>query len=396
MKRIVVKYGGSSLSTIEKINQVADRLVNQKEDGNQIVCVVSAMGDTTDDLISVAKELTDRPNGREMDMLLATGEQISASLLAMAIQSKGEKAIAMTGFQAGLKTRGRHMRSRVDDVDIKRLVEALKEDNIVIVTGFQGINCKGDITTLGRGGSDTSAVILAAKLNAPCYILTDVKGIYTVDPKIYPQARKLDYLTYEEALEMAYLGAKILEPRSVLIAKKYKVRLYVGLNFGDVVGTYIVEKGDIMEKSLVSNISLSDDVLLVNMKIEAECSDYIVEAFKDLAERDVNVDVITQNIQSGKNRYMSFTSNKDSKEDIEEVLGTYGTSYNFLKDVTKISIVGVGMRTYPEIIAEIFKVFSENKIKFHQAYTSEISISYIIDAIDKEKVVRILAEKFNL
>lgn len=396
MNKIVFKYGGSSVATIEKINQIAERLINHKSLGKKVVCVVSAMGGTTDELIKMTEEITTRPNGREMDMLISTGEQISASLLAMAIQSKGEKSVAFTGFQAGFKTSGRHTDNRIEDVDVSRIERALEDDKIVIITGFQGLNEKGDITTLGRGGSDTSAVALAAKLNAPCHILTDVKGIYTVDPRIYNKAKKIDYLSYEETLEMAYLGARVLEPRSVAIAKKYGVKLYVGLNTEDVVGTYIVEEGDIMERKAVSNVSITDDVLLVNMRVCSGSFDDITDIFTDLADEGVNVDVISQNTRSNESQYVSFTSDVKTKQEVEDVLLRYNVSYKFIKGVTKISVVGSGMRTQPGVAAEVFRVFSDNNIRFYQVSTSEISISHIIDAEEKEKIVRILAEKFEL
>lgn len=396
MNKIVFKYGGSSVATIEKINQIAERLIDHKCEGKKVVCVVSAMGGTTDELIKMAEEITTRPNGREMDMLISTGEQVSASLLAMAVQSKGEKAVAFNGIQAGFKTKGRHTDNRIENVDISRIEKALEDGYIVIVTGFQGINEKGDITTLGRGGSDTSAVALAAKLNAPCHILTDVKGIYTVDPRIFKKAKKIDYLSYEETLEMAYLGARVLEPRSVAIAKKYGVKLYVALNTGDVVGTYIVEEGDIMERKAVSNVSLTDDVLLVNMKVGTDFFDDITEIFTDLADKGVNIDVISQNTRSNESQDVAFTSDVKSKQEVEDVLLKYDVLYKFIKGVTKISVVGSGMRTQPGVAAEVFRVFSDNHIRFYQVSTSEISISYIIDAEEKDKVVRILAEKFEL
>ncbi len=239
---IVLKYGGSSVATAEKINQVADRIIRKKEQCKNVITVVSAMGKSTNNLISLSNEITSKPNKREMDMLLSTGEQVTISLLAMAINAKGHKAISLTGWQIGLKTFGHHMKSKIQSVDEDILKNYLSEGYIVIVAGFQGINSDNAITTLGRGGSDTSAVSIAATLKYPCEIYTDVEGIYTIDPRVYNKARKLDFLSYEETLEMASLGAKVIEPRSVELAWKYKVPLYIALNTNNIKGTIISEE----------------------------------------------------------------------------------------------------------------------------------------------------------
>lgn len=396
MNTIVLKYGGSSVADIDKINSVADRIIEKKNIYKNVVTVVSAMGKSTDTLLDMANQLSENPIKRELDVLLSTGEQTTISLLTIAINAKGYKAISLTGQQAGFLTWGPHTKNRIEDVDTTRVEKYLKEGYIVIVAGFQGVNEIGDITTLGRGGSDTSAVALAAKLKCPCEIYTDVEGIFTVDPRIHKEAKKLDNLSYEETMEMAYLGAGIIEPRSVEMAWKYGVKLYIGLNTGKVLGTYITEEGDKLEKNVINNISIIDDILLVNIYLDNTSRYTTSEIFADLANNNVNVDVISQNIIKNDKKSVSFTTTLDNKTVIKEIFKDNDIEYNFIDNVIKLSIIGNAMRNQPGVASQVFSTFIDNNIDFYQVSTSEISISYIIDSKYKNKVVKILAKEFNL
>ncbi|NMB10203.1 MAG: aspartate kinase [Tissierellia bacterium] len=396
MNTIVLKYGGSSVADIDKINSVADRIIEKKNIYKNVVTVVSAMGKSTDTLLDMANQLSENPIKRELDVLLSTGEQTTISLLTIAINAKGYKAISLTGQQAGFLTWGPHTKNRIEDVDTTRVEKYLKEGYIVIVAGFQGVNEIGDITTLGRGGSDTSAVALAAKLKCPCEIYTDVEGIFTVDPRIHKEAKKLDNLSYEETMEMAYLGAGIIEPRSVEMAWKYGVKLYIGLNTGKVLGTYITEEGDKLEKNVINNISIIDDILLVNIYLDNNSRYTTSEIFADLANNNVNVDVISQNIIKNDKKSVSFTTTLDNKTVIKEIFKDNDIEYNFIDNVIKLSIIGNAMRNQPGVASQVFSTFIDNNIDFYQVSTSEISISYIIDSKYKNKVVKILAKEFNL
>ena len=396
MNTIVLKYGGSSVADIDKINSVADRIIEKKNIYKNVVTVVSAMGKSTDTLLDMANQLSENPIKRELDVLLSTGEQTTISLLTIAINAKGYKAISLTGQQAGFLTWGPHTKNRIEDVDTTRVEKYLKEGYIVIVAGFQGVNEIGGITTLGRGGSDTSAVALAAKLKCPCEIYTDVEGIFTVDPRIHKEAKKLDNLSYEETMEMAYLGAGIIEPRSVEMAWKYGVKLYIGLNTGKVLGTYITEEGDKLEKNVINNISIIDDILLVNIYLDNNSRYTTSEIFADLANNNVNVDVISQNIIKNDKKSVSFTTTLDNKTVIKEIFKDNDIEYNFIDNVIKLSIIGNAMRNQPGVASQVFSTFIDNNIDFYQVSTSEISISYIIDSKYKNKVVKILAKEFNL
>lgn len=386
MKRVVMKFGGSSVATIEKIKKVAEILKRRKNGMNDIVCVVSAMGDTTDELLSLAGALSKNPSRRELDMLLATGEMVSASLLAIALNKIGEKAIALNGAQAGFEVKGRYGFAKVVDVNTSRIERELSEENIVIVTGFQGINSKEDFSTLGRGGSDTSAVAIASKLGVDCEIYTDVDGIYTVDPRFHRKAKKLSNVSYDEAMEMAHLGAKIIDPRSVEIAKKYGIRIYVALNSANVLGTYIGEEN--VEESVISNLSVQDNILLVKKTLKNES---IAELFLNLAKEDVNIDIISKMDTEGKT-LVRFTSVVGERDLIEKV----ADDFEFVENVSKVSIIGNAMRNQPGVAARVFDLLNSNGINFHGLSTSEISISIIVDTLVKEKVMSLLIREFEL
>lgn len=395
MKRVVMKFGGSSVATTEKIKDVAQVILNRKKNCDQVVVVVSAMGKTTDNLISMAEELSENPSLREMDLLMSTGEMISASLLAIHFQSLGTDSIALTGFQAGVKTIGNHKKSKIDSIDSKKLEEELEKGKIVIVTGFQGINELGDITTLGRGGSDTSAVALAAVLNAECEIYTDVTGIYTVDPRVRKNAKKIGQLTYEETMEMANLGAKVIEPRSVEMAEKFSVPLYIALNTGDVVGTYISEV-DNLEKNVITNISKKDDVLLVIINESFDTPSKITECFKNLAANDVNIDLISHARDKEGNQISSFTTDLSSKAVVREILEEMKMDFNFLESLSKVSLIGSAMRNQVGVAARAFDILHKEKFNFYEVSTSEISISYIVDEKNGNELVNAFADEFDL
>ncbi|MBU5670073.1 aspartate kinase [Peptoniphilus sp. MSJ-1] len=387
MNNVVMKFGGSSVADAEKIKKVAKILVKKKNNLKNVVCVVSAMGDTTDELIEKAKTISENPSTRELDMILSTGELISSSLLAMAVQELGEKAIALTGEQAGFKTYGRHGFSKILDVDTTLIEEKLKHGYIVIVAGFQGRNESGDITTLGRGGSDTSAVALAAKLSCDAEIYTDVEGIYSVDPRFYKDAKKLDHISYEETMEMAHLGAKVIDPRAVELAQKYGVRMYIALNTADVLGT-IIDKEDLVEQSIIRSVSAVDGILLVTKKLVDQS---IADLFSELANEEINIDVINETLIDGE-KYVSFTSLVEEKNKIENI----SEDFSFIENVSKVSLIGNAMRNESGVAARIFNVLNANNVKFYQVSTSEISVSIIVDTQDKNKVMELFIREFNL
>ena len=383
---VVQKYGGSSVADIDRIKNVANRIKQRKDNNDDIVVVVSAMGKSTDNLIAMAKSLSQNPDKREMDVLLSTGEQVTISL---------------TGAQAGIKTDGIHMKNKIVDVDDERIRKYLAEGNVVIVAGFQGINENDDITTLGRGGSDTTAVALSAKLNAVCEIYTDVDGIYSVDPRLYSKARKIDVISYEEMMEMSCLGAKVMESRSIEIAARYNVNLYVASSMNDERGSFIKEYDETMENNPITGMSITDDVLMVTFENIDVKSHYVSKIFNYLALENVNVDMISQTSPVKGRVSVSFTIPQSDETTMDKIANEFEKlddkiSYNKNTDVTKLSVVGYGMRNQSGVAAKIFDIFAQNDIDFMQITTSEISISYIIESKDKQKAVDILSKELEL
>lgn len=395
---LVHKYGGTSVGTTERIKHIAKRVILEKEKGNDMVVVVSAMGKTTDHLVEMSKEIAINPNKREMDLILSTGEQVSIALLSMAFQEFGYDAIALTGFQAGIKTYGPHTKNKILDIDDEKIKNYLKEGKVVVVAGFQGVNENGDITTLGRGGSDTTAVAIAAKLGCPCHIYTDVDGIYSVDPRLYKEAKKLDVISYEEMMEMASLGAGVMEPRAIEIGCKYNIPIYVASSINDVGGTYIKEYDEKMEGNIVTGLSVCDDILMVTVSHILYNLDHVATLFEKLAIENVNVDMISQTAPVDGYINVSFTAPKDDLFIIEKVMGDLeGKVEISIEDkITKISVVGIGMRNQSGVSGRLFRILADNGISFRQVTTSEISISYTIDKKDKEKAVRALSNELNL
>lgn len=395
---LVHKYGGTSVGTIEKIKRIAQRVIAEKENGHDMVVVVSAMGKTTDQLVEMSKEIATNPSKRELDLILSTGEQVSIALLSMAFQELGYDAIALTGFQAGIKTHGPHTKNKILDVDSEKIKAYLSEGKIVVVAGFQGMNEHGDITTLGRGGSDTTAVALAAKLGCPCHIYTDVDGIYSVDPRVYPQAKKLEVISYEEMMEMASLGAGVMEARAIEIGCKYGIPIYVASSMNQVRGTYIKEYDEIMEANVITGLSICDDSLMVTISRIPYQAENMAIIFEKLAQENVNVDMISQTAPLDGLINVSFTAPKDDLFVIEKVMNELNTNLEISieEDVTKISVVGIGMRNQSGVSGRLFRILADQGIAFRQVTTSEISISYTIDKEHKEIAVRVLSKELNL
>lgn len=401
MDIVVQKYGGTSVGDLEKIKQVATRIKQKKERGCKLVVVVSAMGNTTDNLISMAYSLSSRPRPRELDVLMSTGEQISISLLSIALNEIGCKARSFTGQQVGIITEGYHTKSKIADINSSIIIEELERDSVVIIAGFQGVNGNNEITTLGRGGSDTTAVALAAKLGAVCEIFTDVDGIYTIDPNLYPNARKLECISYEEMMEMASLGAGVMHPRSIEIAHKYKVPIYVAMSTGEFPGTFIKESDDFMEKTVITGMAVDNNdamVTVINLPYSTKSVSII---FQSLAERHVNVDIISQTTPVNNLINVSFTIPKSdlaaAMEGLEELKTSLGP-FEIDADtaITKLSVVGMGMRTQSGVAARMFTALSGSNVNLKIITTSEIRISCAINSKDQNKAVTAIAKEFNL
>ncbi|MBX4263562.1 aspartate kinase [Clostridium estertheticum] len=399
MSVVVQKYGGSSVGTTEKIKKIAQSIIKRKDKDTDLVIVVSAMGDTTDDLLSLSKGIGEEPDKRELDALLSTGEIISSALLAMAIKGLGYDAISYTAYQIGIKTSGQYGKALIEDIHGNKIKKSLKEGKIVIVAGFQGINGEGDITTLGRGGSDTTAVALAVKLNGRCEIYTDVSGIYSVDPRAYSEAKKLDEIEYEEMLELASLGAQIMHSRSIELAQKYGIPVYVGLSDSDIKGTVIKEVKNVnMESKPVTGIATSDDDVAVTLKNIPKDVNILSTIFEAIGSKRVNIDMISQSSPVDGMVSVSFTIPKESLKDslkiIEKLTGDNKVIVD--EDITKFSMVGLGMKTTSGVAARMFRVFSENDIEIKMITTSEIRITCAIKSIDKLKAIKLIAKEFNL
>jgi aspartate kinase len=399
---IVQKYGGTSVGSPERIRNVAKRVVRSKEEGNDVVVVVSAMSGETDKLINLANQVSDNPDPREMDMLVSTGERVTIALLAMAIQSLGHEAQSFTGRQAGIISDGVHTKARIEKISGERVKHALKAGKIAVVAGFQGINEQDDVTTLGRGGSDLSAVAVAAALKADlCDIYTDVDGVYTTDPNMVPQARKLDKVSYDEMLELASLGAKVLQTRSVEFAKKYNVPVRVLSSFNDNPGTLVTKEDSDMEKVVVSGVAYDKNQVKVTVTGVPDKPGVAAKIFNEISANNIIVDMIIQNIGEGGLTDMSFTVPKtDSKKILalmKKVVAEIGARGVTVKeDIAKISIVGVGMRSHSGVAARMFSSMAKEGINIMMISTSEIKISIVIDAKYTELAVRTLHETFEM
>ena len=402
MSIIVKKYGGTSVSSITKIKNIAKKIQLDHKRGKKIVVVLSAMGDSTDQLIKLAEKVTSSPNPRDYDLLLSTGEQVSTSLLSIALNELGVKANAYTGWQAGIETDNIHNKARISRVSTKRIKASLRKNEIVIVAGFQGINKNLDITTLGRGGSDTTAVALAAALNAKeCQIFSDVDGVYTTDPRLCLKAKKLDKLTYEEMLEMSGLGSEILQLRSVEFASKYNVPLRVLHAHNPGNGTLIKKEEKKVEGALISGIAFTKDEAEIMMKGVKDQPGVAAKILGPIGEANIEVDMIVQNVGSDGLADFTFTvSRNDFKKAIQVIEKNKKTmGYSEIiatKNIVKISLVGVGMRSHAGIAGKMFKCLAKKKINIRMISTSEIKISVIIQQKNLEKAIQALHNEFRL
>jgi aspartate kinase len=401
MALVVQKYGGTSVKDAERVMNVARRITDTYKKGNSVVVAVSAQGDTTDDLIEKAKEINPDASKREMDMLLSTGEQISIALLAMAIEKLGYPVVSLTGWQCGMKTDSRYGAARIKMIDTERLRNELDKKRIVIVAGFQGINKYDDITTLGRGGSDTSAVALAAALHADlCEIYTDVDGVYTADPRICKSAYKLDDISYDEMLELASLGANVLHNRSVEMAKKYNVKLSVRSSLNNNEGTYVKEVNQV-EKMLVRGVTRDNDVARVALCGVEDTPGKAFSVFSLLAHKGISVDLIIQSIGDGVTKDISFTVTEGDLPRVLEIFEEEKEMINareikWTKDVSKVSIVGAGMVNNSGVAATMFEALYNAHINIQMIATSEIKISVLVDRKDAEAAVVAIHDKFLL
>jgi aspartate kinase len=402
-RRIIVqKYGGSSVADTDKIRQAAARVVKSKKLGNKMVVVVSALGDTTDELIRLAYEVTDTPSEREMDMLISTGEQISVSLLAMALHKLKTEAISFTGAQVGIITDTSHTKARILDINTKRIEEELAKGKVVIVAGFQGVTIDHDITTLGRGGSNLTAVALAKSLGADmCEMRTDVEGVYTADPRIVTDARKLSRISYEEMLELASSGAQVLQSRSIEVAKKFHVKIHVRSSFSDNEGTIISEEVKTMEDIVVSGVTVNTDEAKITICDVPDKPGIAARIFKKIAEANINIDMIIQNISRTRYTDLSFTvPQKDLKKtlktakDVARKIGAGDIEYN--DNIAKLSVVGIGMRSHSGIASRMFTALARNRINIEMISTSEIKISCIINKHSAVKAANAIHKEFNL
>ncbi len=402
MALIVQKYGGTSVGSIERIKAVAKRVIDYYKKGNQIVVVLSAMAGETDSLIELAKKITDEPDPRELDVLLSTGEQKSVALFTIAVKSMGYDACSLLGFQAGIYTDSLYGRARIHQIDTERIRRELEKGRIVAVAGFQGLDEKGNITTLGRGGSDTTAVALAAALGADlCEIYTDVDGIYTTDPNICPSARKLERISYEEMLEMASLGAKVLEIRAVEFAMKYNVPIHVRSSFSEERGTMVVPETKDMEKVVVSGVTYNKNEARVTIRKVPDRPGIAAKLFKPLFDAGIVVDMIIQNTSEDGLTDLTFTVPKaDFKKSlrlVEEVAREIGAEKVIGdENIAKVSIVGVGMRSHAGVAQKMFEALANEGINILMISTSEIKISCVIEEKYTELAVRVLHKAFGL
>jgi aspartate kinase len=401
---VVMKFGGTSVADAERIQRAAHRIVAQRESGKRVVAVLSARGKTTDELIAMAEEVSPNPDPREMDMLLSTGERISCALCAMAINDLGHRAISLTGSQAGIVTDTSHTKARIIDVRANRIREALDDDRIVLVAGFQGVSTSYDVTTLGRGGSDTTAVALAAAIDAEvCEIYTDVAGVFTADPRLVPNARKLPYVSFEEMLEMAASGAKVLQLRSVEYARTHGVRMHCRSSFEDAPGTVVLGEDETMEHPLITAVTHSSEEARITLLGVPDRPGAAAAIFSALAEANCNVDTIIQNepLGQGRDSEVSFTVSFEDLRAAERALEPVIEELRIAAvdtdpEIGKVSIIGAGMRSHPGVAAKVFQTLAERDINIEMISTSPIKISCVIRSPDVPEAVQALHQAFEL
>jgi aspartate kinase len=404
MPIVVQKYGGTSVGTPERIRTVADRIVRAREEGSDVVVVVSAMGETTDELLDMASEITPAPEPRELDMLLTAGERIAMSLLAIAVNARGCRAASYTGSQAGIITDTQHGRAKIVEIRPTRIKESLEAGNVVILAGFQGLSTEYDITTLGRGGSDTTAVAMAAALGADvCEIYTDVDGVFTVDPRIDGGARKIDRISYEEMLELAVGGAKVLTLRCVEYARRHGVRLHVRSSFGERTGTWVMEEDEdgMLESALIRGVALDVEEAKVTLDEVPDRPGIAASVFKAVAAEGINVDMIVQNVSHEGRTDLSFTVARADLGRLDAVLAGIVTDVGAVRfqtddGIAKLSLVGAGMKSNPGVAADMFDALAAEGINIEMISTSSIRISCVIRADDAERAVRAVHQRFGL
>ncbi len=402
MGLVVQKYGGTSVGSPERIARVAERVVATADAGNEVCVVVSAMGDTTDELLDLAANVSKAPHPRELDMLLSAGERISMALLSMAIIDRGRRAISFTGSQAGIRTDTSHGRARIVEVRARRVLDELRAGNIAIVAGFQGVSTEDEVTTLGRGGSDATAVALAAGLGADaCEIYTDVDGVYTADPRIVPDARKLHEISYEEMLELAATGTRVLMMRSVEFARNHGVVVHVRSSFSDGDGTWVRREDELMERAIISGLAHDSSEAKVTIQGVPDRPGVAARVFRPLADAGVNVDMIVQNVSEAGHTDISFTLPKEelgrAGTILEQAAADVGArGYTTDPDVGRVSLVGAGMKTHPGIAADMFDALADAGINIEIISTSAIRISCVVHADDVERAVQVVHEKFGL
>ncbi len=402
MSLIVQKYGGSSVANPERIKNVAGRIAKYKKKNYSLVVVVSALGDTTDNLLSLAGQITKNPSGRELDMLMSTGEQISVALLAMALHDLGCNAISFTGAQVGIRTDSSYTQARIMNINTTRLRQELKKKKVVIVAGFQGIDTHQEITTLGRGGSDLTAVALAKALKADvCEIYTDVEGIFTTDPRLVEEATKIDRISYEEMLELASSGAQVMQSRSIEVAGKFNIPIHVRSSFSQKEGTWIVQEDASMENVLIRGVSSNKDEAKLTVSGVPNRPGVAAPIFKTLADHRINVDMIIQDIGESANTDISFTVPKNEANNAVRAIQKISKKIGIGKismdlNLSKVSVVGIGMRSHAGVAAAMFDVLGKNGINIEMISTSEIKISCVVKRKDMEKAVQLLHRKFNL
>jgi aspartate kinase len=399
---IVQKYGGTSVADVDHIKRVAERVVATAETGATVCVVVSAMGATTDRLLELAQGVSPNPHPREQDVLLTAGERISAALLAMAVNELGRDAVSLTGSQAGIVTDATHGKARIVELRMQRVLDALERGSIVIVAGFQGVSRSADITTLGRGGSDTTAVALAAGLGADaCEIYTDVAGVFTADPRIVPEARKLRALSYEEMLELAASGAKVLALRSVEYARNHGVPIHVRSSFGDADGTWILKEEDVLEQALISGIASDSGEAKVTILAVPDHPGIAARVFRPLADAGIHIDMIVQNVSAAGHTDISFTLPEADLATAEPVLSVIAKQvdaegYTCDTDIGKVSLVGAGMRSNPGVAADMFESLADAGINIEIISTSSIRISCVVRSSDLERAVQVVHDRFKL
>ena len=404
MKLIVQKYGGSSVATSEKIRKIAEKVKKRVGSGYKIVVVLSAMGKTTDNLIILSEEITKNPSAREMDMLLSTGEQVTISLFSMALHEMGVPALSLTGLQAGIVTDSVHRKAKIVSIDAARLMKEFEKHDVVVVAGFQGVNEENNISTLGRGGSDLSAVAIAAALKTECCeIYTDVDGVFTTDPRIEPKAKHIPEISFDEMLELASSGSKVMQARSIECGKKYNMPIWVKNTFSDDPnnGTLIKEEDAKMERVIIRGIALDKKEAKVTFKAVPDKPGIAAKIFGAIGDKSINVDMIVQNSSSNGTTDLSFTAPKEdlsvmmvTAKEISKSIGSGDVDIN--PAIAKVSVVGIGMRSHAGVASKMFKVLADNEINIDMITTSEIKISVVVHEKDGEKAVRALHEAFEL